>query len=144
MSRKLLAVVFALACALAANAEIFFWRGGDSSFVRFDDPANWDVGSDGGGNAGSLVPGAGDEIFGARAARWDLGGAPQAVGIWDSEKNVSGGSDWTRYYIYLTNGTFTVNRRVSHSDTIYVYADTSLIFPEGSTYIPSQSTGASE
>ena len=144
MSRKRLIVVFALASALAANAEIFFWKGGDSSFVRFDDPGNWDVGSDGGGNAGSLVPGAGDEIFGARSAKWDFDGGPKTVGIWNSEKNVSGGSDWTRYNIYLTNGTFTVNRRVSHSDTIYVYADTSLIFPAGSTYIPSQSTGAAE
>ena len=62
MSRKLLAVVFALACALAANAEIFFWKGGGSSFVRFDDPGNWDVGSDGGGNAENRVPGEDDEI----------------------------------------------------------------------------------
>ena len=129
MSRKCLIVVFALASALAANAEIFFWKGGAASFARFLDPANWDVGSDGGGNAESLVPGDDDEIFGARSAKWDFDGGPKTVGIWDSEKNVSGGSDWSRYNIHLTNGTFTVNRRVSHSDDIYVYADTSLMFP---------------
>ena len=144
MTRKLF-VAAVWACVLVANAEIFFWKGaGNSNFASFADPANWDVGSDGGGNAGNLVPGDADEIFGARAAKWDFGGDAKTIGIWNSEKDVSGGWDWNRYNIYLTNGTFTVNRRVSHSDTIYVYGDTSLIFPEGSTYIPSQSTGASE
>ena len=83
------AAVLLVICASVANGEVFYWKGGTSGYPGYGNPANWDAGSDGGGNAGGLVPGAADEIFGARSANWDLGGETWAVGKWDSELNAS-------------------------------------------------------
>ena len=141
------AIVFVLAlCAVggAVHADTFYWKGGASAFGDYADPANWDVGSDGGGNSGNLVPGANDEIFGARAAMWNLGGDPHTIGTWNSIYKVDGGSDWSIYNIDLTNGTLNVQSRTSHNDTITVWGGASLVFPVGSTYIPSQSCAGTE
>ena len=146
MKQKIVAVALLSAAfgVSALNAEVFYWKGGASSFGDYGNPANWDVGSSGGGNAGSLVPGASDEIFGARAAMWDLGGGTRQIGTWDSMKDVDGVSDWNRYEIQLTNGTLSVMRRYSHNDTITIFGDTTLEFPVGSDFSPSVDCGGAE
>ena len=133
-----------IGAAVAARGDTFYWKGGASAFGDYADPANWDVGSDGGGNADNRIPDASDEIFGARAAMWNLGGVPRTIGTWDSKLNLSGGSDWSRYMIHLTNGTLSVMRRHSHNDTMTIWGGTTLEFPVGSDFIPSVDSGGAD
>ncbi len=131
-------------CAIAAQAEMFYWKGGASAFADYGNPVNWDVGSSGGGNAGNLLPGAEDAIFGLRPAMWNLGGETRSVGVWNSDRNESGALDWARYAFSLTNGTLSVMQRISHTDDVIICADARLVFPEGSTYAPSRNCGGAE
>ena len=82
----------------AVEAEVFHWKLDNAVTGNYADPTNWDVGAVGAGNPQNLVPGSGDEIFGAHGASWNFGGGTHTIGKWDSLKDLSGNNSWTAYY----------------------------------------------
>ena len=107
-------------------------------------PENWGVGSVNAENPQNLVPGSGDEIFGAHHASWNFGGGTHTIGTWNSLYDLSGKNDWNAYTIDITNGTFNVLNRSSRRDDINVWNGAKLVFPSGSTYIASLDDSAIE
>ena len=129
---------------LSLQAEVFHWKLGYAVEGNYADPANWDVGAVGAGNSQNLVPGSGDEIFGARHASWNFEGGSYTIGKWDSLKNLAGANDWNTYTYYIANGVFNVLSRYSRRDAINVMEGGELVFPAGSTYVASLDDGAVE
>ncbi|MBR3924462.1 MAG: hypothetical protein IKJ45_15190, partial [Kiritimatiellae bacterium] len=66
----------------AIEAEVFHWKLGQSTYGDFAAPENWGVGSVNAENPQNLVPGSGDEIFGAHHASWNFGGGTHTIGTW--------------------------------------------------------------
>lgn len=148
MKRSVAGVMLAVVTAglsLSVFGETFFWKvctaDGKTAgaWADFGSSDNWDVGSVGGGNPEGLVPGSADTVDSQRSANWDLGGGEWEIGTWELQAG-----DWNRYYFNLRNGMLTVNNRISHSDTIIVQAGGHLVFPVGSTYVPSRGCGGAE
>ena len=138
--------VVLLVCSLmsAVEAEVFHWKLDNAVTGNYADPTNWDVGAVGAENPQNLVPGSGDEIFGAHGASWNFGGCTHTIGKWDSLKDLSGNNSWTSYTVDIANGVFNVLSRYSRRDVINVMDGAKLVFPAGSTYVASLDDGAVE
>jgi hypothetical protein len=80
MNGKIIATLAmaAAGCAVSSvGARTFYWKSGLQNPVPwafFDVADNWDVDQTGGGNAGNLIPGSTDAVYGVRSAKWDFNG----------------------------------------------------------------------
>jgi len=115
-----------LACAVTcAQATTYYWKGatGSSSYGNWSDLSNWSTESASGADA-AAAPGPTDKFYGYQHRSIDLEGQEWSIGGWDST------GDWSRWKMYLTNGTLNVvGEVITHSDDIHL-SDAKIVFAE--------------
>ena len=136
MKKTMTLLAFAAATASAFAANTFYWKLDGATWGDPNVAANWDVGSAGGGNPSSLVPGTSDTIY-VGSYLFDLnggsftGGTIKYVG-WDA-----------LYTVQVTNGTFSMateyHPRSNHMD---VWKDGKVVFPVGSKWYGGDGMGS--
>ena len=139
MFGKVLAVAAAAFTSTAfAEGKVFWWKGAD--WGRFDDPANWDVGAVGNGNADKLVPGAEDAFAHNADAKMDLSGGTFTVKRRATDFTCA--ADDKNFAIvstlHLTNGTLVVTEHHSAKLNIDVWNGATYRF-EGTLYTDAHS-----
>ena len=140
MFGKVLAVAAAAFTSTAfAEGKVFWWKGAD--WGRFDDPANWDVGAVGNGNADKLVPGAEDAFAHSADAKIDLSGGTftvkrRAADLTSTETDKDASRSTTPCTLHLTNGTLVVTGHHAAKLNIDVWNGATYRF-EGPIYIDS-------
>ena len=132
----ILFAVMVSASAAFAEGNVFWWKGAD--WGKFDDPANWDVGAQGAGNADNLIPGEEDAFAHSADAKIDLSGGTFTVkrraANLSSEETVNHASN--AFTLHLTNGTLVVTGHHSAKLNIDVWNGATYRF-EGTVYIDS-------
>ena len=128
----------AFASTVFAEGKVFWWKGAD--WGKFDDPANWDVGAVGNGNADNLVPGAEDAFAHDADAKMDLSGGTFTVKR--RAPDFTCASDDKNFAIvstlHLTNGTLVVTEHHSAKLNIDVWNGATYRF-EGTLYTDAHS-----
>ena len=86
--KKIVAVAACALAGVALAANTFYWKLDGSTWGDPNNPANWDVGSAGGGNPSSLVPSSADSIY-TGSYLFDLNGGSLTAGTimyvnWDA------------------------------------------------------------
>ncbi len=130
-----LAVAFASQTVSAAST--FHWKLDSSTWGDPNDPANWDVGSAGGGNPSGLVPSSADSIY-TGSYLFDLAGGSLTAGTimyvgvsWDALRTFQ-----------VTNGTFTLATKMqTRSVHMDIWAGGKVVFPAGSTWFRGDGMG---
>ena len=131
-------IVAVAACALAgvvSAANTFYWKLDGSTWGDPNNPANWDVGSAGGGNPSSLVPSSADSIY-TGSYLFDLNGGSLTAGTimyvnWDALRTVQ-----------VTNGTFTLATKMqTRSVHMDIWDGGKVVFPAGSSWIRGDGMG---
>ena len=136
--KKLRIVLFALfagaTSGVFATVNVFTWKG--EKWARYDDPANWTVGtltgtdySDSGANPDAKIPGeldVTDQIYPANMY-FDMNGGSHSVQYW-SKKEKSGDAG-AAYTIGVSNGTFSITTGMPNRSNLSVWNDGILDFP---------------
>ena len=124
-ARTLFAGAFALGFAATSSAMTYYWKGatGTGGYDDWSYLSNWSTDSADGPDAAAL-PGPTDTFYGYQHRSINLEGQEWSIGGWDST------GDWSRYKMYLTNGTLNVvGHVITHSDDIHL-SDATIVFAE--------------